>query len=71
MDDHPRPRRARATAGTSAMGAAALLVLSFGPSALAVSPTPTTAAPPRAAVSSPAPLTSTPLASPRPGDEDR
>src|SRR5699024_5871115 len=38
MDEDTPSRRSRATAGASALGAAALLVLSFGPSALALSP---------------------------------
>lgn len=55
MDDATGPRRARP--GASALGAAALLVLSFGPSALALSPSsaPAPSPTPRAAISAPAP----------------
>ncbi|NMA77549.1 MAG: hypothetical protein GX960_09910 [Actinomycetales bacterium] len=54
MDDETGPRRARV--GASAMGAAALLVLSFGPSALALSPSsgPAPASSPRVVTSAPA-----------------
>lgn len=39
--------RDRATAGAASLGAAALLVLSFGPAALALSPSGTTSVPPQ------------------------
>ncbi|MDN6330707.1 MAG: hypothetical protein L0J84_15395, partial [Brachybacterium sp.] len=55
MDDDTAARGSRTTAGASALGAAALLVLSFGPSALAVTPSPQTAPAVRAAISAPAP----------------
>ena len=55
MDDDTASRRGRATAGASALGATALLVLSFGPSALAVTPSPQAVPTARAAISSPAP----------------
>lgn len=53
MDDETGPLRARV--GASAMGAAALLVLSFGPSALALSPSssPAPAPVPRVVTSAP------------------
>ncbi|ATG52612.1 hypothetical protein CFK38_14565 [Brachybacterium vulturis] len=54
MDDDTASRRSRATAGASALGATALLVLSFGPSALAVTPSPQAAPTARAAISAPA-----------------
>ncbi|MEE1651769.1 hypothetical protein V1260_13355 [Brachybacterium sp. J144] len=41
--ESPRSLRGRATASVAALGAATLLVLSFGPSALALSPTPSAA----------------------------
>ncbi|ATG55411.1 hypothetical protein CFK41_12005 [Brachybacterium ginsengisoli] len=50
MDDDIPPRRSRAVAGASAMGAAALLVLSFGPSALALSPSTSVAHPARTSI---------------------
>lgn len=59
MDEDTPARRLRASAGASALGAAALLVLSFGPSALAVTPT-SPPAPARPALSAPA--SSTPAA---------
>ena len=55
MDDDTPPRRARL--GATTLSAAALLVLSFGPSALALSPSATTATsspPARVVVSAPA-----------------
>lgn len=60
MDDDTAARRSRTTAGASALGAAALLVLSFGPSALAVTPSPQAAPTPRAAISFPAPGSAAP-----------
>lgn len=56
MDEDSSRRHGRVTAGASALGATALLVLSFGPSALALSPS--TPLPPsaRPAISAPAPL---------------
>ncbi|MDN5822283.1 MAG: hypothetical protein L0H74_04415 [Brachybacterium sp.] len=69
MDDDIVPHRSRATAGASALGATALLVLSFGPSALAVTPSPQTAPTVRAAISAPAPVTAAPEM-PRRTDED-
>ena len=48
------PRRSRATASASALGAAALLVLSFGPSALALTPSAPVTPSVRAAISAPA-----------------
>lgn len=55
MDEDSGSRRSRATAGASALGAAALLVLSFGPSALALTPSAPASPPVRAAISAPAP----------------
>ena len=57
MDEDTPSRRSRATAGASALGAAALLVLSFGPSALALSPTTPTPQSLRAPSSATAPTT--------------
>lgn len=54
MDEHTPPRRGRATARASALGATALLVLSFGPAALALSPSTASAPTERPAVSAPA-----------------
>ncbi|MGO1258376.1 MAG: hypothetical protein ACTMII_05455 [Brachybacterium sp.] len=59
------PRRSRATASASALGAAALLVLSFGPSALALTPSVPGTPSVRAAISAPvsvapAPMTASP-----------
>ena len=53
MDDERGPRPGRASA--KVLGAAALLVLSFGPSALALTPsaTPTSMTTPRAVISAP------------------
>lgn len=67
-DTGPRdtgPTHHRATASASALGAAALLVLSFGPSALALTPSVPVTSNVRAAISapasaSPAPVTGTP-----------
>lgn len=60
MDDDSGSRRGRVTAGASAMGAAALLVLSFGPSALAVTPSTPAPQPVRASISAPAPVSASP-----------
>ena len=57
MDDETGPRRARV--GASAMGAAALLVLSFGPSALALNPSSGTAPAPGPRVVASAPTLGT------------
>lgn len=57
MDEDTPSRRSRATAGASALGAAALLVLSFGPSALALSPATPTPQSLRAPSSATAPTT--------------
>ncbi|GAA4530583.1 hypothetical protein GCM10023160_31790 [Brachybacterium paraconglomeratum] len=62
------PRRSRAAASASALGATALLVLSFGPSALALTPSGPAASSVRAAISAPAsatpaPATATPAVS--------
>ncbi|AXK44540.1 hypothetical protein [Brachybacterium saurashtrense] len=54
MDEHTPPRRGRATARASALGATALLVLSFGPAALALSPSTASAPTVRPALSAPA-----------------
>ena len=85
MDEDTPSRRSRATAGASALGATALLVLSFGPSALALSPTtptpqslraPSSATAPAAASASPAAAVSgsaapTPSALSRDGSEEQ
>src|SRR5699024_5835290 len=59
MDEDTPSRRSRATAGASALGATALLVLSFGPSALALSPASPTPQPLRAPTSATAPAAPT------------
>lgn len=72
------PRRSRATASASALGATALLVLNFGPSALALTPSGPTAPSVRAAISaaasvapaSTAPTTAAPANSREAADED-
>ena len=66
MDEDSASRRSRATAGASALGAAALLVLSFGPSALALTPSAPPSAPMRAAISAPAPGSAAALVTVRP-----
>ena len=70
MDEHTPSRRERATAGASALGSAALLVLSFGPSALALSPSSPAPQSARVAVSTPAPGSATSAAGQRPDGED-
>ena len=65
MDEDTPSRRSRATAGASALGATALLVLSFGPSALALSPTtptPQSLRAPSSATAPAAPTASAPTA---------
>lgn len=56
------PKRYRATANASALGAAALLVLSFGPSALALTPSMPVTQSVQAAISAPASGTPAPPA---------
>ncbi|MDN5687826.1 MAG: hypothetical protein L0G94_14310 [Brachybacterium sp.] len=67
----PRGLAGRATAGAAALGATALLVLSFGPAALALSPSATTAAASARVSASPVESgTATMSAPPRSEDED-
>ncbi|GAA1484428.1 hypothetical protein [Brachybacterium fresconis] len=67
----PRGLAGRATAGAAALGATALLVLSFGPAALALSPSATTAPSSARVSASPAESgTATISAPPRSEDEE-